>query len=135
MILVDTSAWSRAVRWQQGPERQKVRELLARLMGEDLIYIPAIALQELLSGVRRPTQRAQIEADMKPFPVLLATVEDHLLAAGLVNQCAAAGFNAGSIDALIAAQAIQHGAALLTYDDGFGHMSAQRPELTLIERG
>lgn len=132
MILIDTSAWSRAVRWKEGPDRVLARELIARLLTEDLVYIPAIALQELLSGLRHASQRERIHADMARFPALVADLDDHIRAADLVTRCAAVQFNAGGIDALIAAQAIRHEARLLTYDGGFVHMARADAALELI---
>jgi predicted nucleic acid-binding protein len=60
-----------------------------------------------------------LAAVRESFPVVLATEGDHLKAAGLVTAAAAHGIALSTPDALIAAQAVNRRAGLLTSDEDF----------------
>jgi predicted nucleic acid-binding protein len=119
LILLDTSLLSLAFRRRRrGPPAapDPIPEL-ARLIEQDLtLALPGIVFQELLSGVRDPSEVARLHAAVAGFPVIMATLEDHLAAAALANSCRAAGIAASTIDCLIAAQAIGGGYSLFTLD-------------------
>ena len=80
MILVDTSVWSLAFRrraWQ-GPVPGIVGFLLKMIEDDQPLAVPGIVLQELLSGVKEPSEASRLEDLMKGFPLLLATREHHV---------------------------------------------------------
>lgn len=122
MILLDTSVVSAALRRRRRGEREeavatRLGELLA---GDDVVALPGIVFQEILSGVAQQAQQARLlKAVRQSFPLVLATEGDHLKAADLVNHAAGQGRALSTPDALIAAQAINRRAALFTTDADF----------------
>jgi len=126
MILLDTSVLSLWLRRRREPGDAEsapvieVRRLAAR-RGVDL-RIPAIAFQEVLTGVRTDREFENLRAVLAGFPVEVAAVEDHLSAAVLSNGCRRVGVTASAIDCLIAAQSVRRGASLFTVDEDFAHM-------------
>lgn len=126
MILVDTCVWSLALR-RAGPGRAlggAATTLRALIEASEPIAIPGMVLQELLSGVRERAQYQRLDRALAPFPLLLATRADHLLAADLSNTCRRAGITVSAPDCLIAAQAIENHAILLTTDIDFTRIAA-----------
>jgi predicted nucleic acid-binding protein len=120
MILLDTSVLSAVLRRRRKGEREaaladRVATLLA---GERQVAVPGIVLQELLSGISERAQHARVLASVREsFPVVLATEGDHLKAADLVSLAASRGRALSTPDALIAAQALNRRASLLTSDE------------------
>ena len=63
MIVVDTSAWSRALRRPASGPPHPASELIRRLVHEgEHLAIPGIVLQELLSGVRTREQFERVKS-------------------------------------------------------------------------
>ena len=123
MILLDTSVVSAALRRRKRGDREdSVATRLGELLrGDDSVALPGIVFQELLSGVAESPQRERLlKAVRESFPVVLATMGDHLKAADLVSLAARQGRALSTPDALIAAQAINRKAALYTTDEDFG---------------
>ncbi len=126
MILLDTSVLSAVLRRRRKGEREaalaaRVATLLA---GERQVAVPGIVLQELLSGISERAQHARVLAGVREsFPVVLATEGDHLKAADLVSLAARRGTALSTPDALIAAQALNHRASLLTSDEDFQRLT------------
>ena len=122
MIAVDTSvlslAFRRARRSTTRPHPAAVRLRRGIERGEPVV-VPAICLQEVLSGVRTGEQFERLASLMAPFPVLLASRAHHVAAAHIANACRAGGIAVAAVDALVAALAIEHAARLLTTDDDF----------------
>ncbi len=129
MIVVDTSVWSLAFRRRASdrPEPPAVATLRARIAAGEPILLPGIVRQELLSGLRHEAQFDRLRAVTAPFKPLLATEEDHVEAARLVNACRRGGVQAGAVDALLVAMAMRLGATLMTTDADFLHMHAVVP--------
>lgn len=122
MILLDTSVVSAALRRRKrgGREESVATRLGELLSGDDSVALPGIVFQELLSGVAESAQRERLlKAVRESFPVVLATIGDHLKAADLVTLAARQGRVLSTPDALIAAQTINRRAALFTTDADF----------------
>ena len=122
MILLDTSVVSAVLRRRKRGEREEAvaARLGEFLAGDDVVALPGIVFQELLSGVAQPGQQERLlKAVRESFALILATEGDHLKAAALVNHAAGQGRTLSTPDALIAAQAINHRAALFTTDSDF----------------
>lgn len=122
MIVLDTSVLSRVFRRRQ--HRLYAAEGtpldLERMIEEDWpLLVPGIVLQELLSGIRDAAEFDRLLAALEGFPVITATIADHLAAASLANSCRAKGIAASTIDCLIAAQTIGAGFSLFTLDQDF----------------
>jgi len=129
VILLDTSVLSLAFRrrGREGAEPDAVASL-QRLIEEDVeLAVPGIVVQELLSGLRSESEFARLEDRLSGFRVLLADEEAHRSAARLANACRAAGIAASTVDCLIAAQALESGAALFTLDADFKTMATRCP--------
>ncbi len=125
MIVVDTSVWSQALRRpRRGDALPGPGKLLMRLIREgEPIVLPGIVYQELLSGLRHQPQFLRLRRVLAPFPVLLATRDDHLQAASIVNTCRASGVQVSAVDALIVSMAAAREATLLTSDRDYVHMA------------
>ncbi|QTA86763.1 type II toxin-antitoxin system VapC family toxin [Desulfonema magnum] len=125
MILVDTSVWSLAFR---RPKHNmgipyEVNTLHKLIENDDLLALPGIVLQELLSGLREEAQFNRLRRLLKPFPVILATQDDHITAARIANLCRSSGVATSPTDCLIAAIAITRNAELFTADRDFVYMA------------
>lgn len=134
MILVDTCVWSLTLRRSRpasalsGP----AATLRALIDEDEPVAIPGVVLQEVLSGVTEPQTHARLSRALAPFPLMLATRLDHLLAADLANLCRRRGIAWSAPDCLIAAQAIENHAPLLTTDGDFARL-AIHCDLQLME--
>jgi predicted nucleic acid-binding protein len=101
-----------------------VVQLLEKLTREkQRVVVPGIVFQELLSGIKEPSQAEKIMEIMEGYPILLATQEHHIEAANISNVCRKAGVSAATIDCLIAAQCILDNGILLTLDVDFSQMA------------
>jgi hypothetical protein len=122
VILLDTSVVSAVLRRRRkgAAEEDLTTRVAALLRGDEQVGIPGIVLQELLSGIAERRQHDRLwSAVHDSFPIVLATEGDHLKAADVTNACAGRGLALSPPDALIAAQALNRGAALFTTDDDF----------------
>ncbi len=127
MILLDTSVISAVLRRRRKGEQEAAlaARVAALLVGERQVAIPGIVLQELLSGISERAQHERVLAAVREsFPVVLATEGDHLKAADLVSAAAGNGIALSTPDALIAAQAVNRRASLLTSDGDFQKLAA-----------
>ena len=121
MFIIDTSVLSLAYRRRvkASPEPPLV-QTFRRLIEEDLpMAIPGIVLQELLSGVRTPSEFERLQELMSGFPLVIATREDHVGAAKIANACHRAGIAASTVNCLIASMAVAAKSQLFTSDDDF----------------
>ena len=135
MILLDTSVLSAVLRRRQpGPEERRVRERLQGLLNSGArVCTPGLVVQELLSGIREADRFEQIKAVLlRGYPILTASVGDHVLAAEIVNKCRRRGVAFSAGDALIAALAVNARARLFAVDEDFERM-AQIVPLKLLD--
>jgi predicted nucleic acid-binding protein len=126
VILLDTSAVSAVLRRRRKGEREAAlaARVAALLESDGQVAIPGIVLQELLSGISDRAQHERVLAAVREsFTVVLATEGDHLKAADLVTTAAGNGIALSTPDALIAAQAVNRRASLLTTDEDFRHLT------------
>jgi predicted nucleic acid-binding protein len=124
VILVDTSVLSLAFRRRArpGPELPLVRAF-RRLVEEDQpVAIPAIVLQELLSGVKTEHDFARLDI-LDGFPIVPAARVHHVAAARISNACRQAGVSASAVDCLIAAMTVESKGKLLTADEDFSRIA------------
>lgn len=98
--------------------------------------VPGIVVQEILSGIRAPRQFELVRGDLESFRVVLATADDHVLAARIMNRCLTKGVVVKTVDCLIAAQTVQQGGRLYTHDSDFDQIALHselrvyRPDLS-----
>lgn len=129
MIVLDTSVLSHVFRRQteRPSEPNVIAQYISLVEGRDPIAIPGVVLQEILSGVRTADQFERLRSALEGFPILLASPDDHLEAARLMNRLRAAGIAGSSFDALIAAMTMRRGAVLFTLDRDFERMASVLP--------
>jgi hypothetical protein len=102
----------------------RVVQLLEKLTRDkQRMVVPGIVIQELLSGIKEPSQAEKIMEIMEGYPILLATQDHHIEAANISNVCRKAGVSVATVDCLIAAQCIMENGILLTLDDDFSLMA------------
>lgn len=131
MIVLDTTVLSLAFRRStaSSPVADRLRQLIEH---DELLTVPGIVLQEVLSGIREPARFAKMHEIMGGFPLLLARKEDHVAAARIANECRRAGISTTTPDCLIAALSVRNNAQLFTTDEDFTHM-AEHSELRLFQ--
>ena len=124
MIFLDTNVLSLIFRRNQIPDRARpLRDRLGWLAEAQKIAVPALVVQELLSGVRHKEQFDRICSVVDRLPVLPTSREQHIAAAQLSNRCSAAGVATHVTDALLAALALEADGWVLTEDPDFQHMA------------
>ncbi|HEY6578185.1 MAG TPA: PIN domain-containing protein [Rhizomicrobium sp.] len=123
-IFVDTSVWSLGLRRDVPSSEPEVRELIRCIESGQALVSTGLVLQELLQGFAGPKARAQIIDRFSALPLLATDRNDHIQAAELRNRCRRAGFQAGTIDALLAQLCIRHDLVMLTTDQDFRAIAA-----------
>jgi predicted nucleic acid-binding protein len=125
VIVLDTSILSLAFRRPQPVADSPPVTLLRKLIAGDVpLGVPGIVVQELLSGVRTERQFRTLRNALTGFPVLLATESHHFHAAEIFNSCRRHGIGCSTVDALIAALAVENGGMLFTADADFERIAS-----------
>lgn len=125
-IIVDTSVWSLFLRRRNRMD-SPLLPVLRRAIQDNRVQMLGIIRQELLSGIRNPSQFQKIEKVLDSFPDLLASSEDHTLAARFFDTCRRKGIQGSPVDFLICAQAHRNRMRILTADKDFEHYAAHLP--------
>ena len=125
-VLVDTSVWSIALRRDQpspGRELEALRAAIER--GE--VCLLGVVLQEVLQGFTSLERTRRLVEDLAAFPLLSLHRGDYVYAAEIRNKSRAKGLAISTINAQIAAAAINHRCALLTLDRDFAGVARHFP--------
>ena len=122
-LFVDTSVWSLALRRDAPPDLPEVHEL-RRSLDTGMVYCTGLVLQELLQGFTKPKAHKNIIGHFSALPLLIPDRHDHIHAAELRNRCRRKGFQAGTIDALLAQLCMRHDLTMLTTDKDFHNMAS-----------
>ena len=125
-ILVDTSVWSLALRRSDHVHRSEVAEL-RRLIADHRVEIVGPIRQEILSGVREPSQFERLESSLAAFPDAPILTEDYVTAAKFFNLCRSKGIQGSNTDFLICAIAARNEFALFTTDGDFTLFAKRLP--------
>jgi hypothetical protein len=125
-VLVDTSVWSIALRRDRPPATREVEALRAAIERGDACLL-GIILQEVLQGFPSPDRTRRLVEYLSPFPIMSLHRGDYIYAAEIRNKCRAKGLTVSTIDAQIAAAAINHRCALLTVDRDFEGITRHFP--------
>jgi hypothetical protein len=125
-ILVDTSVWSLALR-RAGQVPRPEAEELRRLVHAHLVEIIGPIRQEILSGVRDPSQFQRLEAHLSAFPDAPTLTEDYATAAKFFNLCRSKGIQGSNTDFLICAVAARREFAIFTTDGDFALFAKHLP--------
>lgn len=125
-VLVDTSVWSIALRRDRPPPGREIEALRAAIERGDVCLLGVI-LQELLQGFPSLDRTHRLAERLSPFPLLSLHRGDYVYAAEIRNRCRAKGLAISTIDAQVAAAAINHRCALLTIDRDFAGIARHFP--------
>ena len=125
-VLVDTSVWSIALRRDNPAAGREVETLRAVIDRGDACLLGVI-LQEVLQGFPSADRTRRLVEYLSPFPMLSLHRGDYVYAAEIRNKCRAKGLAISTLDAQIAAAAINHRCALLTVDRDFEGIARHFP--------
>ncbi len=125
-VLVDTSVWSIALRRDRPPPSRVLEILRAAIEGGDVCLLGVI-LQEVLQGFPSVDRTRRLVEHLSAFPLLSMHRADYVYAAEVRNRCRAKGLAISTIDAQIAAAAINHRCSLLTFDRDFTGVARHFP--------
>ena len=123
-LIVDTSVWSLFLRRVKvDRDNPFVLQLRHHIEKQDCIHLVGIVLQELLDGLKSPGHFNLLLDYFDSFPLIELVRDDFIEAARLKNRCRSKGIQAGSVDFLIAATAINRNYPLLTADKDFSYIA------------
>ena len=125
-VLVDTSVWSIALRRDHPPARREIETLRAAIERGDACLL-GIILQEVLQEFPSSDRTRRLVEHLSPFPILALHRGDYIYAVEIRNRCRVKGLAISTIDAKIAAAAINHRCALLTFDRDFAGIARHFP--------
>ena len=119
-ILADTCVWSLLLRRKTSinldtEELRLVAALQDAVQAGQIVLIGPIR-QELLSGLKEPTQFERLRVALAAFPDEELQASDYEEAAQLFNRCRSRGITCGPIDLLICAIAMKRHWGILTRD-------------------
>lgn len=127
-VLVDTSAWSLALRRRDaailGSDEQRLKAALVQAIQDGRVAMLGLIRQELLSGIKDQAQFEKVKSGLDPFLDETVATADYEYAARLYNECRSQGVEAGTVDMLICAIAVQRGWEVLSSDGGLNRCLA-----------
>ena len=98
---------------------------------DNQIIATGIVLQEVLQGISNPRSFELVHELMKKFPMIIPSPSTHVRAAEIYKELGRKGSRLSTVDALIAALAIEHQLFLFTLDSDFEIIS-KRTSLKLF---
>jgi predicted nucleic acid-binding protein len=129
-ILVDTSAWSLALRRKDenlsAKERRVVAEL-SEIIREGRVRMIGLIRQELLSSIRTPEQYEKLRIYLRSFPDEPISTVDYEEAARAGNECRGKGIVVSIVDVLMCAIAVKRNWSILTTDPDFSNYAKVIP--------
>lgn len=132
-VIVDTSVWSLLLRRDAVDTSNMFVKVLTQYLEKGFtIHLPGIVLQEILDGIKTIKQFELLCEYFEAFPLITMERIDFVEAARIKNNCRSRGVQAGNIDFLIAALAVNRKCPLLTADKDFNYIAAHC-SLILVE--
>jgi predicted nucleic acid-binding protein len=125
-ILVDTSVWSLAFRRSNGSDHPSTM-ILRKLVSEGRAELFGPIRQEILSGIKTRSQFLSLRNDLRAFPDIQLSTEDHEDAARFFNLCRTKGIQGSNTDFLICATAARRNMPILTTDKDFTQFAKVLP--------
>src|SRR5262245_52999317 len=113
MVLIDSSVW---IDYLAGARSGLALQLDRWLADREPLATAGIILQEVLQGIRREREFNLVHSKLSRLAYLSASKSSHRAAALLFRKARALGVSVPSVDALIAALAVEHNSALFTAD-------------------
>lgn len=126
MVVVDTSILSLFLRRERNLDNPYL-DLFLDFFEKDQIVLLGIVYQEVLSGIRFEEQHERLVSILEGFPIILASIEDHLEASRFYNTCRTNGVQGSSFDYLICAMAVRREYKILTLDKDFENYATYLP--------
>lgn len=129
-VLVDTSVWSLALRrapHHRSQAEQSVVAELAELIDEGRAKLIGLIRQELLSGIRNPSQFEKLRQRLRPFSDEQVEIYDYEAAAAMGNQCRMRGLAISPADMLVCAVAESRGWAVYSTGADFQRYATVLP--------
>lgn len=121
-VLVDTSIWSLAYRRSAkalNPQQRTLLNSLGELASDGRAQLLGMVRQEMLSGLREPSQFERLRKLLQAFPNVRLETEDYEEAARVSNICRAKGITGSMVDYLICATATRREWSIFTLDHDF----------------
>lgn len=131
-FIADTCVWSLLLRRRRSTKSTALQLLKDSLINDQVVLL-GIVHQELLTGITNKEQYDKLLDALSGLNDVLATRDDHIMAASLANHCRSRGIQGTSIDFLICAQAISLDVPILTTDKDFRYYSKEIP-IDLVKR-
>lgn len=116
MILVDSSVWIDFLGHEVSEAGDQLESLIRPV---NQVVTTGIVLQEVLQGIQNRRSFNLTRELLRGFPLLVPDEETHVRAARIVKTVRARRKKIGTIDALLAALAIQNRIPFFTLDTGF----------------
>jgi predicted nucleic acid-binding protein len=130
--LIESTLWVDFTR-RNSPQALKAR-IQPWILDERAAICEMVAFEVLRHAT--PQERPLIEAQFATLPLLPTPPRLWQRATALGQQCRENGFNAGSIDLLIATLALHHDAEIITFDADYLAIARAVPlRVTLLSRG
>ena len=115
-VVADTSVW---IELFAGRPAAALEDALA----QGLVVLPPLVVAELISGARRPRDRAAIEDLVAELPLHDTPLEHWVRVGDLRRRLAGRGISVSTPDAHVAQCALDRGALLLSRDAIFAHIA------------
>ncbi len=122
-LFVDTSVWSLAFRRDAPVGDLEVRRLRDALADGESVYTTGLVLQELLQGWSGPSDGERIVDRLADISMAMPTLDDHMEAARIRNECRRRSIQVGTINSLLAQICIRHNLVMLTFDQDFAYIA------------
>ena len=118
MILVDTSVW---IDFFDHPHSPYAKELQHLIEKEEELYLSDVNLTEILQGIKEDKAFEEIQDYLIQFSILRAkSLQTYIHAANIYRSCRRIGKTISkTMDAVIAAVAIENGLQLFHHDKDF----------------
>lgn len=122
-VLVDTSAWSLALRRRGPADDPTAHRLKALLLGDEDLFLTGLILQEILQAFRQEKTFRRMVTYFEPFSLLPLGRSSFVAAAKLHRHCRSKGVSVTTADCQIATAAIENDCLLLAADKDFEHIA------------
>ncbi len=119
-VIVDTTAWSAALR-REAARTSATAEELAALISEGRVELLGAVRQEVLSGVRAKEQFRKLRDRLRAFEDLSLDRVDYENAGACYNECRGKGVQGSNTDFLLCAVALRRNLPIFTEDGDFPH--------------
>lgn len=117
-VLVDTCAWSMALRRSEPPGGREVSEL-KELIKELRVQLIGPVRQEVLSGIKNNARFMRLRDRLRPFPDIELPTDDFESTAQFYDACRSEGIQGSNTDSLICAVAVRRRIPIFTTDVDF----------------